>query len=130
MEVLNSKRRSQDSREHERLRALRETCPSVELFLVRTFLYSERTEENTNQKKLRIWTLFTQWSFTAIVSIFYLLITLANFSILDVCRCLVMLLIQIGFPPETAEAPVLHQSKLKRCHQCNETRALVCFFDF
>ena len=25
------------------------------------FLYSFRTQENTDQKKLRIWTLFTQW---------------------------------------------------------------------
>ena len=29
-------------------------------FLVHIFLYSDRIQENTNQKKLRIWTLFTQ----------------------------------------------------------------------
>ena len=33
---------------------LRENFPNTELFLVRIFLY-------TNHKKLRIWTLFTQW---------------------------------------------------------------------
>ena len=31
-----------------------EKCPNTEFFLVRIFLYSDR-------KKLRIWTLFTQW---------------------------------------------------------------------
>ena len=29
----------------------------MELFLVRIFLYSVRTQENTDQKQLRIWTL-------------------------------------------------------------------------
>ena len=33
---------------------LREKCPNTEFFLV-------RIQENTDQKKLRIWTLFTQW---------------------------------------------------------------------
>ena len=41
--------------------SLREKCPNTEFFLVRIFPYSVRKRENTNQKKLRIWTLFTQW---------------------------------------------------------------------
>ena len=40
---------------------LHEKCPNTEFFLVRIFLYSVRIQENTDQKKLRIWTLFTQW---------------------------------------------------------------------
>ena len=39
---------------------LREKCPNTEIFLVRIFPYSVRMWENTDQKKLRIWTLFTQ----------------------------------------------------------------------
>ena len=52
---------------------VRENCPNAEFFLVRIFLYwtefgdllreslySIRVQENTDQKKLRIWTLFTQ----------------------------------------------------------------------
>ena len=35
-------------------RTLREKCPNTNLFLV-------RMRENTDQKKPRIWTLFTQW---------------------------------------------------------------------
>ena len=31
------------------------------VFLVRIFLYSVRMQENMDQKKLRIWTLLTQW---------------------------------------------------------------------
>ena len=42
-----------------------------EVFLVRVFLYSVRIQENTDQKKLRIWTLFTQWSF-CLLSIFFM----------------------------------------------------------
>ena len=38
-------------------RYLRYTCPNTEFFLVRIFLYSVRIQENTDQKKLRIWTL-------------------------------------------------------------------------
>ena len=34
--------------------SLREKCPNTEFFLVRIFPHSD-------QKKLRIWTLFTQW---------------------------------------------------------------------
>ena len=37
------------------------TCPNTEFFLVRIVLYSVRIQENTEQKKLRIWTLFTPW---------------------------------------------------------------------
>ena len=36
--------------------------PNTELFLVRIFLYSDLIQENTNQEKLCIWTLFTQGS--------------------------------------------------------------------
>ena len=35
---------------------LHENCPKTEFFLVRIFLYSVRIQENTDQKKLRIWT--------------------------------------------------------------------------
>ena len=40
--------------------ALHEKCPKTEFFLVRIFLYSVLIQENTDQKKLRLWTLFTQ----------------------------------------------------------------------
>ena len=40
---------------------LLEKCPNTELFLFRIFLYSDWIQENTDQKSLRIWTLFTQW---------------------------------------------------------------------
>ena len=39
---------------------MRENCPNIEIFLVRIFLYSVRIQENTDHKKLHIWTLFTQ----------------------------------------------------------------------
>ena len=39
---------------------LRENWPNTELFLVCIFLYSDWIQENTDQKKLRISTLFTQ----------------------------------------------------------------------
>ena len=42
---------------------LREKCPNTEFFLVSIFLYSIRIQENTDQKKLRIWTFFTQCCF-------------------------------------------------------------------
>ena len=35
-------------------------CPNAELFLVRIFLYLVQIQENTDQKNLRIWSLFTQ----------------------------------------------------------------------
>ena len=40
--------------------SLREKCPKTEFFLVRIFLYLDWIQENTDQKKLRIWTFFTQ----------------------------------------------------------------------
>ena len=40
--------------------ALREKCSNTEFFLVRIFPYSVRIWENTDQKKLRIGTLFMQ----------------------------------------------------------------------
>ena len=39
---------------------LREKRPNTEFFLVCIFLYSVRIQEKTDQKKLRIWTLFRQ----------------------------------------------------------------------
>ena len=43
-----------------RTHTLREKCPNTLFSLVRIFLYSVQIQENTDQKKLRIWTLFTQ----------------------------------------------------------------------
>ena len=54
---------------------LLEKCPNTEFFPVRIFPHSDRIRrdncpysarmwENTDQKELRIWTLFTQWYFT------------------------------------------------------------------
>ena len=40
---------------------LHEKNPNTEFFLVRIFLYSEWIQENTDQEKLRIWTIFTQY---------------------------------------------------------------------
>ena len=40
--------------------ALREKCSDTEFFLGRIFPYSVRMWENTDQKKLCIWKLFTQ----------------------------------------------------------------------
>ena len=42
------------------IQALSEKCPNKGFFPVRIFPYSVRMWENTDQKKLRIWTLFTQ----------------------------------------------------------------------
>ena len=50
---------------------LHENCPNTEFSLVHIFLYLDRINlriqleygKNTDQKKLRIWTLFTQWCF-------------------------------------------------------------------
>ena len=42
-------------------RTLREKCSNTEFFLVRIFPYFDRIRGNTDQKNLRIWTLFTQW---------------------------------------------------------------------
>ena len=41
-------------------RSLHENWPNTEYFLVRIFLYSVWIKENTDQKRLRIWTLFMQ----------------------------------------------------------------------
>ena len=41
--------------------SLREKCPNTEFFLVRIFLYSGWIQENKDQKKLRLWTLFMQF---------------------------------------------------------------------
>ena len=43
------------------INSLREKCPNMEIFLFYIFLYSVQIQENIDQKKLRIWTLFTQW---------------------------------------------------------------------
>ena len=49
---------------------LHEKCPNAEFLLVCIFpffqgvsLYSVRMRENTDQKKIRIWTLFMRWHF-------------------------------------------------------------------
>ena len=47
-------------------RPLLEKCPNTEFFLVRIFMFLVRIQENTDQKKLRIWTLFTQWTYRRI----------------------------------------------------------------
>ena len=39
------------------------------VFLSRIFPYSVRMQENTDQKKLRIWTIFTQWMLLRIIKI-------------------------------------------------------------
>ena len=45
--------------------------------------YSVRTRENTDQKKLRIWTLFTQWNFYLLI---YLILTVfASFGVSHLC---------------------------------------------
>ena len=44
---------------------LREKCPNTEVCLVRIFQYSVQMQENTDQKNLRIWTLFTQWKLSS-----------------------------------------------------------------
>ena len=36
----------------------------MEIFMVRVFSYSVQMQENTDQKKTRIWTLFMQFMFT------------------------------------------------------------------
>ena len=38
-----------------------EKYPNTEFFLVHIFLYSVRIRVKTDKKKIRIWTLFTQW---------------------------------------------------------------------
>ena len=52
--------------DHHRCLKLREKCANTEFFLVRIFLYSVQIQENTDQKKTRICTLFTQCD-TAII---------------------------------------------------------------
>ena len=44
-----------------RIFTVRENCPNTEIFLVRILLYLVRIQENTDQMKLRIWTLFSQF---------------------------------------------------------------------
>ena len=45
---------------HRSCLSLHKKCPSTKYFLVHIFLYSVRIQENTDQKILRIGTLFTQ----------------------------------------------------------------------
>ena len=47
---------------------LHEKCPNTEFFLVRIFLYSDWMQENTDQRKLRLWILFTQCKFKTLCS--------------------------------------------------------------
>ena len=49
------------------------------VFLVRIFLYSYWIQENTDQKKLHIWTLFTHWNLAPIVLFFCYMQTLCYF---------------------------------------------------
>ena len=41
--------------------SLRENCPNTEFLPARIFLYSVLIHENKDQRKIRIWTFFTQW---------------------------------------------------------------------
>ena len=60
--------------------SLREKCPNTEFFLVCIFLYldwiwryteySVRIRKNADQKKFRIWTLFTQCSYVVPIFVF------------------------------------------------------------
>ena len=43
------------------IQTLHEKYPNTEFFLVCIFLCLDWIQENTDQKKLRIWTLFKQW---------------------------------------------------------------------
>ena len=53
-------RNEKDSTSSSSTCALRENYPNTEFLLVRLFLYSDGIQENTDQKKLRTWTLFAQ----------------------------------------------------------------------
>ena len=44
------------------IQTLHEKYPNTEFFLVCIFLCLDWIQENTDQKKLRIWTLFKQWN--------------------------------------------------------------------
>ena len=48
-----------------RLASLRENCANTKIILVRIFPYLDWIRENTDQKKLRVWSLFTQGVFSA-----------------------------------------------------------------
>ena len=41
------------------MREVRENCPNMEFFLVCISLYLDWIQENAEQKKFRIWTIFT-----------------------------------------------------------------------
>ena len=47
---------------------MHEKCPNTEFFLVCIFLYSDWIQENTDQRKLRLWIFFTQCKFKALCS--------------------------------------------------------------
>ena len=47
----------------------------MEFFLVRISLYSTRIQKNMDQKKLRIWTLFTQWK---VLILYFLLSSMSD----------------------------------------------------
>ena len=49
---------------------LHEKCPNPEFLLVRIAFYLDWIQENTDQKNLRIWTLFTQWQLAGKEAIF------------------------------------------------------------
>ena len=58
LSILHCKSTAAKLKQH--IKTLREKYPNTKFFLVRIFLYSVRIQGNTDQKKLRIWTLFTQ----------------------------------------------------------------------
>ena len=47
---------------------MRKKCPKREFFLVRIFPYLDSIQKKTDQKTLRIWTLFTQCEIFDIIS--------------------------------------------------------------
>ena len=58
--VRSLKRSLKVEKKEKKKESLREKCRNTEISLVRNFLYSLRIQENTDQKKLRISTLFTR----------------------------------------------------------------------
>ena len=55
---------------------MHEKCPNTEFFLVCIFLYSDWIQENTDQRKLRLWIFFTQCKFKALCSKYFMKVPL------------------------------------------------------
>ena len=64
--------------------SLRGKWPNTVFFLVRSFLYSDWIQENTEQKKNCIWTFFMQWLYSVII--FSQLLSLYQFIIASLCQ--------------------------------------------